>query len=60
MQGLAPTTAPLFAAVYEPNYLKPISQPTLVVNGNNDIVIPTVNSYTLYQELPNAELFLIS
>jgi pimeloyl-ACP methyl ester carboxylesterase len=41
------------------DYLCGISQPTLVVNGNNDIVIPTVNSYHLFQHLPNAELWLL-
>jgi pimeloyl-ACP methyl ester carboxylesterase len=40
------------------DYLKRISPPTLVVNGNNDIVVPTVNSYILQQNLPNAELIL--
>jgi pimeloyl-ACP methyl ester carboxylesterase len=40
------------------DYLSRIAQPALVVNGNNDIVIPTINSYTLYQNLPNAELTL--
>jgi len=39
-------------------YLKRISQPTLVVNGSNDIVVSTVNSYILQQNLPNAELIL--
>lgn len=39
-------------------YLTGISQPTLVVNGSNDIVVPTVNSYLLQQNLPNAELIL--
>jgi pimeloyl-ACP methyl ester carboxylesterase len=29
-----------------------------VVNGNNDIVVATVNSYILQQNLPNAELIL--
>jgi pimeloyl-ACP methyl ester carboxylesterase len=29
-----------------------------VVNGSNDIVVPTVNSYILQQNLPNAELIL--
>jgi pimeloyl-ACP methyl ester carboxylesterase len=38
--------------------LKGISAPTLVVNGSNDIVVPTVNSYILQQNLPNAELIL--
>ena len=37
---------------------KGIAQPTLVVNGSNDIVVPTVNSYILQQHLPNAELIL--
>jgi pimeloyl-ACP methyl ester carboxylesterase len=40
------------------DYLKRIAHPTLVVNGNNDIVVPTVNSYILQQNLPNAELIL--
>jgi pimeloyl-ACP methyl ester carboxylesterase len=40
------------------DYLKGIHHPTLVVNGSHDIVIPTVNSYILQQNLPNAELIL--
>ena len=40
------------------DYLKRISQPALVVNGSNDIVVPTINSYILQQNLPNAELIL--
>jgi pimeloyl-ACP methyl ester carboxylesterase len=40
------------------DYLKGISHPTLVVNGSNDIVVPTINSYILQQNLPNAELIL--
>jgi pimeloyl-ACP methyl ester carboxylesterase len=40
------------------DYLKRIFQPTLVVNGSNDIVVATVNSYILQQNLPNAELIL--
>jgi pimeloyl-ACP methyl ester carboxylesterase len=39
-------------------YLKAIPHPTLVVNGSNDIVVATVNSYILQQSLPNAELVL--
>ena len=39
-------------------YLERIAQPTLVVNGSNDIVVPTVNSYILQQNLPDAELIL--
>ena len=40
------------------NYLRLIEQPALVVNGSNDVVIPTINSYVLQQELPNARLLL--
>jgi pimeloyl-ACP methyl ester carboxylesterase len=40
------------------DYLKAIPHPALVVNGSNDIVVPTVNSYILQQNLPNAELIL--
>ena len=39
-------------------HLKDLSQPTLVVNGNNDIIIPTINSYLLQQYLPDAQLIL--
>jgi len=38
------------------DYLKSIRQPTLVVQGSNDVIIPTHNSYVLQQHLPNAEL----
>jgi pimeloyl-ACP methyl ester carboxylesterase len=38
-------------------YLKGISQPTLVVNGSNDVIIYTVNSYILQQHLPDAQWF---
>jgi pimeloyl-ACP methyl ester carboxylesterase len=40
------------------DYLKNIHQPTLVVNGHNDVIAPTVNSFTLQQNLPNAQLIL--
>ena len=40
------------------DYLKDILHPTLVVNGSHDIVVATVNSYILQQNLPNAELIL--
>ncbi|NGZ85068.1 alpha/beta fold hydrolase [Duganella aceris] len=39
-------------------YLKEIKQPVLVVNGSNDIIVPTINSYHLQQHLPNATLIL--
>jgi pimeloyl-ACP methyl ester carboxylesterase len=39
-------------------YLRGIHHPALVVNGSNDVVVSTVNSYILQQNLPNAELIL--
>jgi pimeloyl-ACP methyl ester carboxylesterase len=39
-------------------YLKAIAQPTLVVNGDSDVIIYSVNSWTLQQHLPNAQLIL--
>jgi pimeloyl-ACP methyl ester carboxylesterase len=38
--------------------LKDISQPTLVVNGHHDVMIPTLNSYTLSQHIPRAQLII--
>ena len=38
--------------------LKKITQPTLVTNGNHDVMIPTVNSFTLAEHLPNAQLII--
>ena len=35
-----------------------ITQPTLVANGDNDIMVPTVNSYLLAGHIPNAELII--
>jgi pimeloyl-ACP methyl ester carboxylesterase len=35
-----------------------IRQPTLVVNGCHDIMIPTINSYTLSQKIPQAQLIV--
>jgi pimeloyl-ACP methyl ester carboxylesterase len=40
------------------DYLKDIKQPTLVVNGSNDVIIYTVNSFILQQHLPNAQLII--
>jgi pimeloyl-ACP methyl ester carboxylesterase len=40
------------------DYLKAIKQPTLVVNGSKDVIIYTVNSFILQQNLPNAQLIL--
>jgi pimeloyl-ACP methyl ester carboxylesterase len=39
-------------------YLKDIDLPTLVVQGSNDVIIPTVNSYILQQNLPNAQMIV--
>src|SRR6266478_3101800 len=38
--------------------LQGISQPTLVVNGKNDIMVPTINSFTLCQHIPHAQLII--
>jgi pimeloyl-ACP methyl ester carboxylesterase len=40
------------------DYLKTIRQPTLVVQGSNDVIIPTHNSFVLQQTLPNAQLII--
>ena len=40
------------------DYLKDIRLPTLIVQGSNDVIIPTMNSYVLQQNLPNAQLIL--
>jgi pimeloyl-ACP methyl ester carboxylesterase len=36
--------------------LSAIKQPVLVVNGDDDIMVPTVNSFALFTALPNGEL----
>jgi pimeloyl-ACP methyl ester carboxylesterase len=38
--------------------LKTIQQPTLVVNGSHDIMVPTINSYILQQHIPGAQLII--
>jgi pimeloyl-ACP methyl ester carboxylesterase len=38
--------------------LRKIKQRTLVVNGKNDIMVPTINSYILQQHLPDARLIV--
>jgi pimeloyl-ACP methyl ester carboxylesterase len=45
-------------AVGSADYLGDMHQPTLVVNGNNDIIVPTINSYALYEGIANASLLL--
>ena len=39
-------------------YLKKLTQPTLIVNGGADVIIYTVNSFILQQHIPNAQLIL--
>jgi pimeloyl-ACP methyl ester carboxylesterase len=38
--------------------LEAIKQPTFVVNGKRDIMIPTTNSFILSQKIPNAQLII--
>jgi pimeloyl-ACP methyl ester carboxylesterase len=61
-QSIAAQRAALaaYGATQDPGYarLKGLELPVLVVNGSDDIVIPTINSYILQQFLPNAELIL--
>lgn len=40
------------------DYLKDIRQPTLIVQGHNDVIAPTINSYTMQQIIPDAQLIL--
>jgi pimeloyl-ACP methyl ester carboxylesterase len=49
-----------YSAITEDRYsdLKKITQPTLVVNGGDDVIIYTINSYILQQHLPDATLIL--
>jgi len=37
--------------------LKSITRPTLVINGSNDVMIPTINLFTL-SHIPNAQLVI--
>ncbi|MDB5281933.1 MAG: alpha/beta hydrolase fold protein [Bacteroidota bacterium] len=39
-------------------YLKAIKQPVFVLTGHNDIIFPTVNSFLLQQNLPDAQLII--
>jgi pimeloyl-ACP methyl ester carboxylesterase len=49
-----------YGAAKDPAYpfLKNIKIPVLVVNGTDDIIIATINSYILQQFLPDAELII--
>jgi len=46
------------SCVYRKPYLKTIKQPTLVVNGSNDVIMPTINSFIMEQNIPNAQLVI--
>jgi pimeloyl-ACP methyl ester carboxylesterase len=39
-------------------YLNAITQPTLVLNGENDVMIASINSWHLAQNIPNAQLLI--
>jgi pimeloyl-ACP methyl ester carboxylesterase len=54
------TALAAYGAAKDPSYahLKGLGLPVLVVNGTDDIVIPTINSYILQQFLPSAQLIL--
>ncbi|MBB5635076.1 pimeloyl-ACP methyl ester carboxylesterase [Pedobacter cryoconitis] len=38
--------------------LKTITQPVLIVEGRFDVLVPVVNSFSLYQNIPNSRLYL--
>ena len=38
--------------------LKFIKQPTLIVNGDKDLMVPTVNSYNMHQKIENSKLII--
>jgi pimeloyl-ACP methyl ester carboxylesterase len=40
------------------DYLHALTQPTLVVNGDNDVIIYSINSWILQQNIPNAQLII--
>ena len=40
------------------DYLQALKQPTLVINGDNDVIIYSINSWILQQNIPNAQLII--
>jgi pimeloyl-ACP methyl ester carboxylesterase len=38
--------------------LAELKQPVFVANGSNDVMVPTINSFTMAQLLPNAQLII--
>jgi len=39
-------------------HLREIKQPTFILNGVNDVMVATVNSYYMARNIPNAQLFI--
>lgn len=39
-------------------HLREIQQPTFILNGTDDVMIPTINSWHMAQNIPNAQLFV--
>jgi pimeloyl-ACP methyl ester carboxylesterase len=39
-------------------HLREIKQPTFILNGVHDVMIPTINSWHMAQNIPNAQLFI--
>lgn len=39
-------------------YLRTIPQPTFILNGVHDVMVPTVNSFYMARNIPNAQLFI--
>jgi len=39
-------------------HLREITQPTFILNGVNDVMIPSINSWHMAQNIPNAQLFI--
>ena len=39
-------------------HLRAIQQPTLILNGNHDVMVPTINSWHMAQNIPNAQLLI--
>lgn len=39
-------------------HLREIGQPTLILNGVDDVMIPTINSWHMVRNIPNAQLFV--
>jgi pimeloyl-ACP methyl ester carboxylesterase len=55
LEALAKWGAPSTSAL---GYLRAITQPVLVINGSHDVLIYSVNSLILQQNLPNAQLIV--